>query len=77
MRLYCVPGAARGLLGSRHLDVKITDFTDFYPILRGFQRYLRKLGRYFTPKRPQKAPLLSTKNSMLLEKAQLPVAPVI
>ena len=42
-------GAARGLLGSRHLVVKITDFTDFHPILRGFQRYLRKLRHYFTP----------------------------
>ena len=46
-------GAVRGLLGSRHLVVKITDFTDFHPILRGFERYLRKLGRYFTPKRLQ------------------------
>ena len=55
---YTNTGAARGLLGSRHLVVKITDFTDFHHILtlRGFQRYLRKLGRYFTPKRPQEPP---------------------
>ena len=52
-----IPGAARGLLGSRHLVVKIADFTDFHPILRGFQRYLGKLGRYFLPKRPQESEL--------------------
>ena len=51
--LYIKSGAVRGLLGSRHLVVKITDFTQFYPILSGFQRYLRKLERYFTPKRPK------------------------
>ena len=55
--LYEKLGAARGLLGSRHLVVKIEDFTDFHPILRSFQRCLRKLGRYFTPKRPQDPPL--------------------
>ena len=44
---YQLRVAARGLLGSRHLVVKIN----------GFQRYLRKLGRYFTPKRPQELPL--------------------
>ena len=43
------PGAARGLLGSRYLVVKITDFTDFYPILKGFQRHLRKIrGLFYT-----------------------------
>ena len=40
-----------GAISSRHLGVKITDFTDFHPILSVFQRYLRKLG-YFTPKLP-------------------------
>ena len=49
--------AARGLLGSRDLVVNITDFTDYHTILRGFQRCLRKLGRYFTPKHPQEPPL--------------------
>ena len=33
----CKTGAARGLLISRHLGVKITDFTDFHPILIVFQ----------------------------------------
>ena len=56
-KIYKMPGAARGLLSSRHLGVKITDFTDFHPILSVFQRYLRKLGRYFTPKRLQESPL--------------------
>ena len=50
--LIVLPGAVRGLLRSRHLVVKITDFTDFHPILIVFQRYLKKLGFYFTPKRP-------------------------
>ena len=63
LTLYSDPTrAARGLLGSRHLVVKITDFTDFHLILRGSQRNLRKLGRYFTPKRPQEPPLDSTPN---------------
>ena len=47
-------GTALGSLSSRHSGVKITDFTDFYPILSVFQRYLRKLGLYFTLKRPHK-----------------------
>ena len=49
--------AACELLGSLHLIVKITDFTDFHPILRVFQQYnLRKLGHYFTPNHPQEQP---------------------
>ena len=63
--LYIKSGAARGLLGSRHLVVKITDFTDLYPIWRGFQRYLKKLRRYFTAKRPKEPPL--NKTSLLLK----------
>ena len=39
----CFAGAARGLLSSRHLGVKITDFTDFHPILSVFQGYLRAI----------------------------------
>ena len=54
-----ITGAARGLLNSRHLGVKITNFTDFHPILSVFQQYLRKLGHYFIPKRPQEPPLNS------------------
>ena len=33
-QLRVTAGAARGLLGSRHLVVKINEFTDFHPILR-------------------------------------------
>ena len=32
--VYCKSGAACGLLGSRHLVVKITDFTDTHPIFK-------------------------------------------
>ena len=49
---------ARGLLRSRHLVVKITDFTDFHPILSVFGDIWATLGRYFTPKRPQEPPLI-------------------
>ena len=48
------------ILGKHHNQGqlgKITDLIDFLPILRGFQQYLRKLGRYLTPKHPQEPPL--------------------
>ena len=38
--VYIISGWARGLLSSRHLGFKVTDFTDFHPIFSVFKRYL-------------------------------------
>ena len=55
-------GAAHGLLGSRHFVVKITDFTDFHLILRGFQRYLKIKALFYT-----QTPTGTAPNSYLMQ----------
>ena len=41
-----------GLLSSRHLGVKITDFTEL------FSAIFEKIRAFFSPKRPQEPPLV-------------------